>query len=161
MNELLLRRPLAAWGEPATMSVTSPRDLPQNEQRTPRAFILAIISVTVAQLARCVFFKARKLTTCVTRIALPTRGAQSPRLLNHIPWLDRDPNIDRARRPVRFDRGSGQCVWQKFARSARGCESVPQRESVHPWLDPASRRRADESESVNSAGRIACLSLRP
>ena len=37
------------------MSVTSPRDLPQNEQRTPRAFILAIISDFVVQLVKLQF----------------------------------------------------------------------------------------------------------
>jgi hypothetical protein len=35
--------PGAACGAPATIDATSPFDLPQNEQRNPRAFIFAII----------------------------------------------------------------------------------------------------------------------
>src|SRR5437867_12297683 len=129
MNELLLRRPLAAWGAPATMSVTSLRDLPQNEQRTPGAFILAIISVLqirklttclmVAQLVKLRFFKARKLATCATR------GAQSPRLLNHIPWPRWQTNIDRARHRARWFPYPAPYASQGFATSARGCVSVP------------------------------------
>src|SRR5437764_3398109 len=48
-----------------------------------------------------------------------TRGARSPRLLNHIPWPGRQINIDRVQRRVRSDRDSDQYVWQEFARSAR------------------------------------------
>jgi hypothetical protein len=45
MKELLPleRRAPAACGAPATMSETSLRDLPQNEQRIPRAVIFAIM----------------------------------------------------------------------------------------------------------------------
>jgi hypothetical protein len=35
--------PAAAWGAPVIIAVTSPFDLPQNEQQKPRAFIFAII----------------------------------------------------------------------------------------------------------------------
>src|ERR1700730_4429589 len=102
MNELLprVRRAFAAWGAPATTSLTSPRDFPQNEQRTPGAFIFAIMG---GALPRC----------------RAIHGARSLHLLNHIPWPGWQINIDRARHPARLFRYSGQCAWRESQMSAR------------------------------------------
>src|SRR5207244_3256634 len=111
MKELLpgVRRALAVWGAPATMSATSPRDFPQNEQRTPRAFILAII-LAISNLASWQLALRRA-----------TRGARLPHLLNHIPWPGWRINIDRARRRARSVRDFARCAWRVSGTSAHEC----------------------------------------
>src|SRR2546421_6199376 len=109
--------------------LTSFCDLPQNEQRrvssarltmswgTP--FRLRVVSGLTSGAVALISRLRSLLATEAQAEAYATRGARSPRLLNHIPWPGQQINIDRVPRRVRSARDSDQYVWQEFARSAR------------------------------------------